>query len=263
MIKVIVLAALFLTSSIFPQQMTDLEKLVETERAFARMAAEKSTKEAFLHFLADDGIVFESGPVNGKEAWRKRPPSVGLLSWEPVWADVSADGSIGYTTGPWEFRPTGKDGDPVAFGQYVTVWKKQKDGEFRFVLDIGISHGKHEGPAPKISYAAMAGKAGPAPKEFLGPGEDVSRWIGAEARLYRDGVFPVTGEGVMQRLKAEKGGIQDGAVCEGETDFRYCYGSRNLSFEDGEVKGNFFQIHRYHSGEWQIALDLFTKVSGE
>jgi len=68
-------------------------------------------------FLADDGIIFQPGPVNGKKFWGERPARKGLLSWEPVFADVSRAGDLGYTTGPWEFRPNGREDQPVAFGQ--------------------------------------------------------------------------------------------------------------------------------------------------
>src|SRR5256714_4290459 len=113
--------------------------LVEMEHAFAKAAATKGTRDAFLEFLADDGIVFQPGPVNGKKFWSERPSRKGLLSWEPIFADVSRAGDLGYTTGPWEFRPDGPDDKPVAFGQYFTIWKKQRDGLWKAVLDRGVT----------------------------------------------------------------------------------------------------------------------------
>jgi hypothetical protein len=47
--------------------------MVESERKFYQTGQEKGTHAAFLAFLADDAIVFRPGPVNGKEAWEKRP----------------------------------------------------------------------------------------------------------------------------------------------------------------------------------------------
>jgi ketosteroid isomerase-like protein len=116
--------------------------LVEMEHAFAKAAATKGTRDAFLEFLADDGIIFQPGPVNGKKFWGERQPRKGLLSWEPIFADVSRAGDLGYTTGPWEFRPNGPDDQPVAFGQYFTIWKKQRDGSWKTVLDRGVSSEK-------------------------------------------------------------------------------------------------------------------------
>ncbi|HEX7722812.1 MAG TPA: nuclear transport factor 2 family protein [Pyrinomonadaceae bacterium] len=116
--------------------------LVDMEHAFAKTAATKGTRDAFLEFLADDGIIFQPGPVNGKKLWTERPSRKGLLSWEPIFADVSRAGDLGYTTGPWEFRPNGPDDQPVAFGQYFTIWKKQGDGSWKAVLDRGVSSEK-------------------------------------------------------------------------------------------------------------------------
>src|SRR6266853_5940985 len=70
--------------------------LVEMEHAFAKAAATKGTRDAFLEFLADDGIVFQPAPVNGKKFWTERPSRKGLLSWETIFADVSRAGDLGY-----------------------------------------------------------------------------------------------------------------------------------------------------------------------
>ena len=113
--------------------------LVEMEHAFAKAAATRGTRDAFIEFLADDGIVFQPGPVNGKKFWTQRERRKGLLSWEPEYADVSRAGDLGWTTGPWEFRPNGPEDKPVAFGEYFTIWKKQGDGSWKAVLDRGVS----------------------------------------------------------------------------------------------------------------------------
>ena len=128
----------------------DLQKLVDTELSFAKTAAEKGTKTAFLTFLADDGIIFNPTEANGKLVWKARPESPALLAWNPAWADISSDGKLGYTTGGWEFRPQGKTDKPTAFGEYVTLWQIQSDGTFKAVLDIGIKH-----PATTLSNASL------------------------------------------------------------------------------------------------------------
>src|SRR3989441_7013168 len=55
-----------------------LEK--KKQRAYARAAATKGTRDAFLEFLADDGIIFQPGPVNGKQFWQARTPRKGILT---------------------------------------------------------------------------------------------------------------------------------------------------------------------------------------
>src|SRR3954468_14494145 len=134
------------------QRAQNRRALVEMEHAFARAAATKGTRDAFIEFLADDGIIFQPGPVNGKKFWTERQPRKGLLSWEPVFADVSRAGDLGYTTGPWEFRPNGPDDQPAAFGQYFTIWKKQSGGDWKAVLDRGVPTEKSF-PRPALTFA--------------------------------------------------------------------------------------------------------------
>src|SRR5215210_4448509 len=105
----VALLSMFLFSVIVSAQTkTDLQKLVETEIAFAVTAEAKGTKAAFLEFLSDEAVIFRPSEINGKSFWKSQPESSALLVWKPSWADVSSDGKLGYTTGGWEFLPKGK-----------------------------------------------------------------------------------------------------------------------------------------------------------
>ena len=60
------------------------------------------------------------------------------LTWRPVGADISASGDLGYTYGTFEFRSKDKNGKPtVEHGKYTSIWKKQNDGSWKVVLDMG------------------------------------------------------------------------------------------------------------------------------
>jgi hypothetical protein len=49
--------------------------LVQMERDFARSAATKGTRDAFLEFIADDGILFQPAPINGKSSGPSASPA--------------------------------------------------------------------------------------------------------------------------------------------------------------------------------------------
>jgi ketosteroid isomerase-like protein len=67
------------------------------------------------------------------------------LIWTPVGADISGSGDLGYTYGSYEFHSKDKDGKPsVEYGKYTSIWKLQKDGSWKVVLDMG-----NASPAPK------------------------------------------------------------------------------------------------------------------
>jgi len=52
---------------------TEYQSLINAERAFSKKSMDANAKEAFLAFIADDGVVFTPDPVPGKEEWQKRP----------------------------------------------------------------------------------------------------------------------------------------------------------------------------------------------
>jgi len=79
-------------------------------------------------------------PVSGRDAIFRAMSNFpeGQLLWQPVGADISRSGDLGYTWGTYEFRPPDANGNPVTqHGKYVTVWKKQGGGSWKFVVDIG------------------------------------------------------------------------------------------------------------------------------
>src|SRR5438034_8113101 len=140
-------SVLFLVLTVIAQKVDSpsaLSSLVQTERAFASAAQEKGIREAFLLFIADDGILFRPTAVNGKKWMQDNPVPASntrpSLVWRPIFADVSEAGDLGYTTGPWEFKQDINDKQPAAYGNFITVWKRQADGSWKFALDLGITN---------------------------------------------------------------------------------------------------------------------------
>ena len=230
--------------------------LVEMEHAFAKAAATKGTRDAFLEFLADDGIVFQPGPVNGKKFWSERQPRKGLLSWEPIFADVSRAEDLGYTTGPWEFRPNGPDDQPVAFGQYFTIWKKQRDGSWKAVLDRGVSSEKSfatklllfplrdESSAGDTRFDVSRGRATllKLEEEFSalsarkGTTAAFDAYLADDARMLRQNIAPVVGkENALVLISGSSGTLTwkpAMADVSASGDFGYTYGAFELKKGD-------------------------------
>jgi ketosteroid isomerase-like protein len=132
---------LFAALAAAPAFASDYEDLVAAERAFAADASARSTRAAFLAYLAEDGLVFDPGPSSGQRVWGARKENKSRLEWAPELAEVAASGDLGYTSGPWRYTPEGAE-KPVAFGHYFTVWRKDKDGKWKVLIDHGVSHGE-------------------------------------------------------------------------------------------------------------------------
>ena len=116
-------------------------EVLDTDRAFSALSKEKGTREAFIQYAADEVIKPNpnSQPIVGKEALIKSFEDARQefeLTWEPLKADV--DGNIGYTFGNYFLKTRTPDlRDTVLYGNYVSIWKRQPDGSWKYVLDTG------------------------------------------------------------------------------------------------------------------------------
>lgn len=140
---VILLAGLTACGPSEERQKETKKEILSTDRAFSARSADKGMHEAFLYYAASDMVKLQEGrfPVIGKEELRNTfagvSDSLFRLTWEPVKAEVSKSCDLGYTFGNWELYDF-KRGE-IRYGNYFTVWRKEKDGTWRWVLDGGNS----------------------------------------------------------------------------------------------------------------------------
>jgi len=271
---------LFCETGVFAQNKTDLEKVVETEKSFARFADEKGMKAAFLEFLADDGIMFAPNVVNGKEYFRARPESPATLSWYPVFADVSSNGVLGYTTGRGEFRPKGKTDTTAYYSDFATVWRRQADGNYKAVLDIGISHDKPtvsdmNWTSPKIPSGKIADENKPLATGTMslffdtattkGLSKAYKNFAAEDARFLREGKFPILGKAnALLEIKKSKITFGKGATMESAGDLGYSITTYEMKSGEKIIeKGNIVQVWKLVGGRWQIVLDAFAPIPPE
>ena len=126
------------------------EMLKQLEGEFMKAAADKGS-QGYMSYYADDSVEVPNGAplIQGKAEIAK---GMGFLDdknnrllWTPLGADISASGDLGYTYGTFEFHAKDKDGKPVVqYGKYTSIWKQQKDGSWKVVLDMG-----NASPEPK------------------------------------------------------------------------------------------------------------------
>jgi ketosteroid isomerase-like protein len=305
----ICLASLFaLLTLVFAQEKrtaptSALQAMVDTERAFSKRSTDEGVRPAFLAFIADDGILFRPNAVNGKQWFGEHPappPSDTrpLLTWYPSVADISLAGDMGYTTGPWERRNDIHDADAVAWGNFLTVWKRQPDNSFKFVIDLGISNPQPEQVAAPWQPGAM--EPGPAAgggtaknrdtgvaltareREFSaasatrGAQTAFAEVAASDVRLFRNGRQPIVGKAHAVAALNDVGkwtwepAFADVAR---SGDLGYSYGSYELTKADPALKpeerverGNYFRIWKRvaQAGQrtsWKIVTDLLDPVA--
>ena len=115
--------------------------LLQTDREFSEMSEREGMFKAFLFYIADDGVILRNNsfPSKGKASlndyFAGRSDTSFILAWEPLFENLSESGDLGYTYGI--YTNTVKSTGSVQKGTYVSIWKKQKDGSWKFVLDTG------------------------------------------------------------------------------------------------------------------------------
>jgi ketosteroid isomerase-like protein len=260
-----------------------LEKMAETERAFAKRAQETTVRDAFIEFFADESVSFEPDPTPARESLRKqtRPQPAGFqLLWEPRLGDVAASGDLGYLTGPSE---TILPGQPTRYGNYFSVWKRQPDGEYRVLLDVGgstpekpvyapgftratpVATWKGSEPAPTSQASLLAAdKAFSSAIAAKGVAAAYSNVMHPDARLQRTGFVPAANrQAAIEWLTAH---VKEWSTepMKAETaasgDLGYTWGKYNVTPTDRTpYTGYYVRLWtRKSDGGWQLVYEVTT-----
>ncbi len=236
----------------------DPASLVDAERDFARASVDNGMMVAFLEYLAEGAVVFRPRPVDGRKFYAERGPSDAVLSWGPAFAEIARSGDFGYTGGPWELRS--KPGEePKNFGHYVSVWKKQKDGKWRVVVDGGIPYPQRIAVPAKVVFPAHAGqtRANAISAELLAFDSDyTAEHLAGDVRVYRAGEPPAQGKAALKNEPQLVSRIA-GADMAASGDLGYTYG---IAEAPGGQQFSYLRIWRRMRGRWRVAVDLALEI---
>mgnify|MGYP003593614523 FL=1 len=118
----------------------DKNEVLNADIEFSRLSETKGMKAAFIEYIDSNGVLLRPNemPIIGANAidYLIQQNDTGYsLTWQPNGGDISLSGDLGYTYGIYAMRSSSKD--TVIYGTYTSIWKKQQDGKWKFVLDTG------------------------------------------------------------------------------------------------------------------------------
>jgi ketosteroid isomerase-like protein len=111
---------------------------------FSDLADRMGVGFALANTIAPEGVMFGSpqlvvGPDAAREFSTARPPGTSV-TWRPVYAWVAGSRDLGFTVGESVETGRGPSGAAVQrLGKYLTVWQRQRDGAWKFVVAGGSS----------------------------------------------------------------------------------------------------------------------------
>jgi ketosteroid isomerase-like protein len=270
------LTLLLVFASSLPAQ-DALQAMVEAERTFAQTSVATSIRISFLQFFADDGVVFTPAPTNGKKLYANYDDKGRQLNWRPIFATIASAGDLGLSTGPWEMKESAAAPKPFAFGDFVSIWKKQPDKSWKVIVDLGVDHAAPSETAGKVELmpSKTPGQIDVdlAARDLKKLEERLSDALAKDAgagllalaadnvRIYRENSLPAVGQTAAARLLASEHGKMtrqtSGSGLSASGDFAYSYGSYATERANGNEQGYFLSVWILDSHHgWQIIADV-------
>jgi ketosteroid isomerase-like protein len=253
-------------------------EIAKIDGEYSNLSIAKGMPAASVEYFAEHGVVFAPGAVNGKKYWAGRTDFTGTLVWQPIFAFAAGAADLGYTTGIWEL----KNPLSLAFGHYVTIWARQRDGQWKIALDVGTENPQPPESPPSLQLLPPDVTAGTQAHEnsrrnlqkterqfsqaaHNGIGRAILDYATDDIRVHREKSLPAVGlvaAGLM--LTSDHGKIifeSGGSKMSGSGDLSYSYGK--YSEERGNVveRGIYLMIWRANmNGDWKLALNLQKKL---
>ncbi|TGE29205.1 hypothetical protein [Hymenobacter metallicola] len=279
-LKLPFLSAAFFLVTLRSAAQEPLQQLIAAERSFAQAAIQTTTKQAFLASMADSAIMFNNGqPELAKPGWQKRPeqPNAPKLIWGPAFASIANSTDLGYTTGPWYIEQA--EGKRVAHGQFFTLWGRQPDGSFKFLLDVGVSH---PAPASADLPTQVAAPSRPTPMskrrranlpkldeqlsaalQDRGAGSGYAAWLSPQARLLRDAHPPLTTPAAIAPVLAAdpvRRFTSQGSRVAHSGELGYTYGTY-LSAQTPSDQGGYLHVWQLEARGWRLVAEVLTPTA--
>ncbi len=136
------LILLFLVSKSHSQDSTLFKQIIAVEKQFETELNAQGVAYAFEKFADPDAVIKRQNDtlIRGCKAIGKFYSGDFFRNakafWKPDFVDISKDGTLAYTYGRYRWEITDGSGKLIELqGVFHTVWKRQKDGTWKYVWD--------------------------------------------------------------------------------------------------------------------------------
>lgn len=115
------------------------QELIDADLAFSDNSLKHGIQRAFIEFAHDSVVLLKPNrmPIVGKQSlidsYSGKSDSGLVLTWKPEKATIAASGELGFTYGLWTLIAA----NDTSQGTYLTVWKKNAAGQWKYIADTG------------------------------------------------------------------------------------------------------------------------------
>lgn len=135
--SVIVTCAVLPAQILFAQLPEKVGSLITADRNAAMISKAQGPHAAFSSIIDKTSTFYVPSGVNAFNYLNNRPNIADVMTWEPNFALVSKSLEFGVTSGQMEFQ---KVGAIKRFGQYLTIWKRDKKGVWKVDLRAEVEN---------------------------------------------------------------------------------------------------------------------------
>jgi ketosteroid isomerase-like protein len=264
----------------------DVNQVVNAEKDFDKLVERKGIKDGFLAVADPEGIVFKPNAVNITEFYNNIASQAGTLTWTPNFARIAANGDLAFTAGPYIYQNGTADTDKV-FGDYVSLWRADADGNLKLLIDLGIQHPEPDSnPVSDFKNPDSTTRIKPSKDPFAGKKIILAtdnafnqslkestlaaykEFLSPEGRYYFPGFESIIGQDkIMQFIDNEAISITAQTTNGGRStsnDLAYTYGKAQI--KKGTIVSNYNYVRIWEqdaSHKWDILLEVFSAVENE
>ncbi len=254
-------------------------ELVAADYFSSELAANKGTLEGLKYAVDKNTIYFQPMPQSALTYLMNMPNIPDVISWKPVMAKIAKSNEWGFTTGPLVYQQIGL---PKKYGEYLSVWKRNKKGDWKIAIRAEIQH-------PNASTEVGIKFENPANQKFmiqrskvrLGQREEIvestdrlmgtvlkadnkvayKEFLADDARLLFSGFSPIIGkENIQKFLVSHKIDIKTTLTKVDRSfsgELAYSYGDAKV-IKDNKVQ-NFYYIRIWEVNKeykWNVLVEM-------
>src|SRR5690606_34050131 len=274
-----VLTTALIALSSYGQLPDKIGGLLTVDRTAANLSKTENPHTGLKHMVDKQSTFFVPSPVNAVNYLDNRPNIPDVLTWNPNFVLVSRSLDWGVTSGPLEFQ---KVGAIKRYGQYLTVWRRDKKGNWKAHIRAEVENfGK--GKASPLEYYEPDDKAYLKHRsdKRLAQREEVvlqtdelfstilkadtrtgyNEFMADDARFYFPWQSEIEGrDKILAFLKKERIEIDTDPTGVGRAysgEFAYTNGTATVGMKDKVVKFNYVRIWQLKEDfQWKVILEM-------
>jgi ketosteroid isomerase-like protein len=253
--------------------------LISADRNAAIIAKNQTPHAAFMSIIDKESVFYVPSEVNALNYLTNRPNIPDVMSWQPNFALVSKSLDWGVTSGQIQFQ---KMGAIKRYGQYITVWRRGKKGDWKVDIRVEVENFGKNKPAeltylePDDSwYLKHRSQVRLKQREDVVLSTDqlfstvlkadnqaaYKEFLAAAVRFYYPWQEEIIGkDNVLSFLKKQRVEITTEPQSVGRAysgEFAYSFGNATVASKDKTVKFNYLRIWQLNDDfQWRVIMEM-------